>query len=71
MSLLCDAYVSYIGGLRQALELLHQLVAYPEFKQFLASAEAKLPAFSIEAFLERPVQVTSQSLLYGKKRKWL
>ena len=68
VSLLCDAYVSYIGELRQALELLHQLVAYPEFKQFLASAEAKLPAFSIEAFLERPVQVSQLTQTYFMDR---
>ena len=59
MSLLCDAYVSYISGLQQAKELLHQLMAYPEFKQFLSGAKAKLPTFSIDAFLEEPVQVSS------------
>lgn len=57
LNLVCDAFQIYLTGLPKALTLLQHLNKNPDFVSFLNKSYQHDFCITIEAFLEKPVQV--------------
>ena len=55
MTMLCDAYERYCGGITEALQLLAELRRFSEFQQFLQRVPKDESTIPLETFLSAPI----------------